>query len=375
MTEKKIEQKNDFLAEGSVESSLFSQAEPSLAGRIPTELSRIEMCTRPITICSDDYQLGDWQETPSKIVYHDGWYHIWIIDIPLERGAHGADDGHPRIVPSAPGMSTTRYLKSKDGVTWLDQGRIPSGEAGAFDDDDRLAPDVILHDGRFYLFCEVRTDNTAAYGQNRCGIGCLVADVPEGPWRYASDKLLLTPESDNPDACDHRVVTNPRIERLNGKWFMYYKALQYHWDDPCKPKDYVTTNAIAVADFLLGPYTKFEGNPISIGHSAFLLKYGEGLLYFNDSPEEIYWTEDGFRFLKIGKYGTDTTGICFEWSSFFIPNNPLYGGDPSLPDAREFWGITSSWRSHYGYYRFNNDILGLTLSLGGIGIDCAESER
>ena len=36
--------------------------------------------------------------------------------------------------------STTRYLKSWDGVQWLDQGFFPAGPAGSHDDRDRLAP-------------------------------------------------------------------------------------------------------------------------------------------------------------------------------------------------------------------------------------------
>ena len=61
---------------------------------------------------------------------HDGFYHMWIIDIPLGGRSRPA------------GASTTRYLKSRDGVQWLDQGFVPAGPAGSHDDRDRLAPDV-----------------------------------------------------------------------------------------------------------------------------------------------------------------------------------------------------------------------------------------
>ena len=47
-----------------------------------------------------------------------------------------------------------------------------------------------------------------------------------GPWRPATDDPLLRPSADA-EAFDHAVVTNPRMEYLNGKWFMYYKARKF----------------------------------------------------------------------------------------------------------------------------------------------------
>ena len=183
---------------------------------MPPEVRGIELLNRPIEIISDDYNLGDWQETPSKIMRHDGFYHMWIIDIPLGGRSRPA------------GASTTRYLKSRDGVQWLDQGLVPAGPAGSHDDRDRLAPDVVRYEGRFYLFYESNTSNPQRWGgHRRCGIGCIVADDPAGPWRPATDDPLLRPSADA-EAFDHAVVTNPRMECLNGKWFRYYKARKFH---------------------------------------------------------------------------------------------------------------------------------------------------
>ena len=331
----------------------MTKTDPSLSNSIPPELKDIEFTTEPITVVSDDYQMGDWQETPSKIIYHDGWYHMWIIDIP-QRGAK---------VPK--GKTVTTYLKSRDGKVWLDRGRLPAGKKGSFDDADwgRLAPDVVKYNDKFYLFYEPMTTNIKKYRQCRCGIAALVADKPEGPWTYAAEELLLTPSIDDPEAWDHLFVTNPRIERLNGKWFMYYKAR--------KRNGQPTQNGIAVADNLLGPYTKYKGNPIATGHSAFLLKYKHGLIYFlqneksrqRSEPEQMFWTENGTTFARIGEFGKDQHGTLFQWSAFFDPNNPLYGGDPSRPEPEAYWGVTSSWRSRIGYGSLNNDIIGLRLRI------------
>ena len=80
-------------------------------------------------------------------------------------------------------------------------------------------------------------------------------------------------------------------------------------------------------------------------------------------PHAFYWTEDGFSFVEIRKFGPgEEMATQMNWSSFFLPNNSLYGGDPSLPDASEFWGISSRWADREsGYGKFNNDIIGATL--------------
>lgn len=329
--------------------------DPAVYENMPVEVNNIQLATHPITIISDEYELGDWQETPSKIIFHEAYYHMWIIDIPLRDSNN---------IYRREGISTTRYLKSKDCIQWLDQGLIPLGEAGSIDDRDRLAPDVVKYEGKFYMFYEAIASNSEEYGQ-RCGIACLVAEKPEGPWEYATkERLVLKASSDNPDAFDHSFITNPRIEFLNGTWFMYYKARNL--SVPYAPNGYETQNGIATADNLLGPYTKYEDNPITMGHSAYLLKYKNGLIYVNMHPQEILWTEDGFNFIPVKTFERDPRGFETRWSSVHLPNNPLYGGDASLPDASEFIGITSSWRKEFGYRPLNNDIIGLKIDFKGV---------
>ncbi len=323
---------------------LFSPAGPEVARRMPPELKEIQLEPGCIEIISDDYNMGDWQESPSKIIYHDGWYHMWIIDIPQQG----------RKAPK--GKSVTSHLKSEDGKVWYDQGRLPLGEKGSIDDAQRLAPDVVKHKGKFYLFYEPMTTNTEKYRQRRCGIAALVADQPEGPWTYAHEGLLLTPDIDDPDAWDHLFVANPRIEHFNGKWYMYYKAL--------KKKGERTRNGVAVSDNLLGPYKKYEGNPLMIGHSANLVKYKGGLIYMNYHGHAFYWTQDGFHFVKIKDFGKDKERFKrMNWSTFFIPENPLYGGDPSRPAPEKLWGVSSRWApKRFG--KHNNDIIGAKLVIG-----------
>ncbi|MCK4920922.1 MAG: family 43 glycosylhydrolase, partial [Bacteroidales bacterium] len=314
----------DALTRENQVTGVFSKASEKVYKNMPSELKNIKLEPSHIEIMSDDYNMGDWQESPSKIIYHEGYYHMWIIAIP-QNGRKNPE-----------GKSWTRYMKSKDGVLWLDQGLLPVGKKGTWDDVGRLAPDVVKYNGKFYMFYEPSTTNVEKYGQRRCGIACIMADQPEGPWRYATDELLLKPTIDDPHAFDHDFVANPRIEYLNGKWYMYYKARM-------KP-GLRTENGVATSDNLLGPYTKYEGNPLMTGHSANLVKYKNGLIYMNYHHHAFYWTEDGFTFAEIKPFG-GKTGMATEmnWSTFWLPNNPLYGGDASLPDNTEWWGVSSRW--------------------------------
>jgi len=339
---------NDGLEVDHAIAPLLSEADHEVYENMPAELKNILLESAHIEIMSDDYNMGDWQESPSKIIYHEGMYHMWIIDIP--QGGR----------KSAQGESVTTYMNSKDGKLWYDRGKLPLGKKGAIDDASRLAPDVIKHEGKFYLFYEPMTTNLEKYRQRRCGIAALVADKPEGPWTYAHEGLLLTPEIDDPEAWDQLFVANPRIEFLNGKWFMYYKARN--------SKTSKTKNGVATAHNLLGPYTKYEGNPLVGGHSANLVRYKNGLIYINYHKHAFYWTEDGFKFVKIKDFGKGT-GMAedMNWSTFWLPNNPLYGGDPSKTDATVLWGVSSRWvdkKEGFGVEIHNNDIIGAKLRLG-----------
>jgi hypothetical protein len=345
---------NDGLSSKDRPAPLLSKAGPEVAERMPPELMEIRLEHDFIEVMSDDYEMGDWQESPSKIIFHEGMYHMWIIDIP-QGDVPTSEGGAAKRVESV-----TTYMNSKDGKLWFDRGKLPLGEKGSIDDAERLAPDVIKHDGRFYLFYEPMTTNDEQYRQRRCGIAALVSDKPEGPWTYAREGLLLTPEIDDPGAWDHLFVANPRIEYLNGKWFMYYKGKGL---DSTKTK-----NGVATSDHLLGPYTKYKGNPLMGGHSANLVKYRNGLIYMNYHKHAFYWTEDGFTFTLIRKFGGGT-GMAedMNWSSFWQPNNPLHGGDPSKGDATELWGVSSRWAYRSEGYRkgiHNNDIIGAKLMIG-----------
>jgi len=272
---------------------------------------------------------NDWQSDPSRIIHHDGEYHMWFIRFWECKKFHDPNRK----------LSSTAHAVSKDGVTWEIVGTFPIvGKPGDFDDFDISVPEVIVVDGKFYAFYTGWTTQPKKWGgigraayrkgdTRRVGTGLCVADSPYGPWKRIGDKPVLA-RSDDPNAWDYNLVENPRCIPLNGKWVLYYKGQNR---DRYKP----TLNGIAIADNIEGPYKKYK-YPIIIGHGHWFLKYKHGILYFPASGNDMLWSEDGVHFAKVysGK-----ASIVF--GSLFLPEDPLSNQSLPASSTNKWWGFES----------------------------------
>ena len=226
------------------------------------------------------------------------------------------------------GLSWIRYLNSQDGKTWNAVGFVPLGPKGSCYDLAIEQANVVMHEGRFYLFSEAMTTNTDEYKQKHAGIVCLVADAPEGPWKQVGD-LMLRPENDG-TSFDSMAVVNPCHVFFQGKWFMYYKG--------CK-EGRPTDNGVAIADSLTGPYRKFANNPLLRGHGHFAWRYKHGIImlmfdYGAKNDTRILWTEDGTHFVPLVKSeGT------FVFGSLYCPYDPLFGRPVTGEPTTKYWGL------------------------------------
>jgi len=272
----------------------------------------------------------DWQSDPSRIIYQGGKYHMWMIDErvrPLETGT--LDIRKPRV--KGKGMSRILYLTSVDTHRWTAVDYLPLGPKGSCYDESPDQANVIYHEGRFYLFSNGYTSNIGKYGQRNAGIFCLVADAPEGPWKQPDGvDLLLKPEIGS-DSFDNSYITNPRHIFLNGKWFMYYKGGRKGFG----PLD--TENGVAIADSLLGPYRKYEGNPVMKGHGHFCWRYKHGMIYISFQTQQLAWSEDGIHFAPIVCPKKD----LFIFGSLYVPYDPLFGDPVTNQPVTSFWGFES----------------------------------
>ena len=280
--------------------------------------------------------INNWQSDPSRIIYHGGKYHMWMIDLDRTRCAEAREWSDYEFFKTdegrhfRPDASRILYLSSEDTHHWTAHGHLPLGPEGSCHDLVLEQVNVVFHEGRFYLFTEVWSTNVAKYSYRAAGIACMVADSPAGPWALPPDvDVLITPEHDG-KSWDSERVLNPRHVHLNGKWLMYYKGGQ---------SGVPTRNGLAVADCLTGPYRKVEGNPLMIGHGHFCWRYKHGMVMipnydFNKDQRWIHWSEDGVHFAPI-----QNSPDVFLFGSLYVPNDPLFGEPQAAETPAELWGF------------------------------------
>jgi hypothetical protein len=280
--------------------------------------------------------INHWQSDPSRIIYHDGRYHMWMINMDRTRCPEARQWSDPEFFNTAegrdyrPATSRILYLTSEDTHRWTAHGHLPLGPEGSCYDLVLEQVNVLHYEGRFYMFTEVWSSDVATYDYRPVGIACLVADTPAGPWSLPPGAdVLLRPEHDRTSWDSDRAL-NPRHVHLDGRWLMYYKGAQGG-----KP----TENGLAVADTLTGPYRKVDANPLMIGHGHFCWRYKHGMLmipnYDYDEDERwIHWSEDGVHFAPILR-----SEDVFLFGSLYVPNDPLFGQPQSDETPTEFWGF------------------------------------
>jgi len=303
---------------------VYSRAAPG-ACEVPPELKNFRLLSStPITLANAKaigHDPRKWQSDPSRVIFHDGKYHFWMID--------GFDWKIGRIPKN--GKSWILYANSIDGKNWKAVDYVPLGPKGSCYDLGIEQANVLYHEGRFYLFSLGLTTNVEKYGAREAGIFCLTADKPEGPWRQIGD-VLVAPSRDG-FSFDTDMVVNPRHVFFKGRWFMYYKGAR---------KGEPTDNGVAIADALAGPYRKYEGNPLLYGHGHFAWRYKHGIImvnfdaYYEKNYVRILWTEDGLRFVPL----VETKGT-FLFGSLYCPHDPLCGKPVTDTPATRYWGLQS----------------------------------
>ena len=294
-----------------------------------------------------------WQESPSRIIYDGGKYHVWFMHL------------DNRINPEGMGYAAKNfYLTSADGYKWEVMGEIPNGEPGSFDDVWREGLQVVKYDGKFWMFYagNTRDKTKTLYGGkvNIYGIGLLVSDTPAGPWKPAVKGPLFTRSLD-PKAWDHDMVNNPYPVHFKGKWYVYYKSSNRLLNGGSGR----TRQGVVVADKITGPYTKYEGNPICDGHGslAWVYRGGVTLMPFGYDLTEgrIYWSPDGLHFHEVDdpvSRGVKTP----VFSSLYLPYDPLSGDPMADKEPDQLWGLETrqtpnnkpvDWKLFRGTLTFN----------------------
>lgn len=226
---------------------------------------------------------GVMRRDPSDVIKVDDLYYVWYT-----KGAEfGGYNG------------TVWYATSPDGHTWTEKGEsLARGEKGAWDGQSVFTPNILVAEGRYWLFF---TGVSFYPGKGKgpdSKIGIAVSDSPDGPWEKLDSNPALT-NSDDPKQFDSHLVDDACLIVRDGKYWFYYKGRQLGKG----PGE--TQMGLAIADKPEGPYVRVENNPVIPGnHEVLIYPQGSGVgaLIGTTGPKEIrrslMYSEDGMNFVK-----------------------------------------------------------------------------
>ena len=224
---------------------------------------------------------------PSNIIRHEGQYWVFYTH---NQGNHAQVSIHAAC--------------SKDGFVWTDLGQaLRSGPAGAWDESGTIAPYVVPHNNRVYLFYTGFKDHDLDTRQ----LGCAKADSPAGPWQRSSRPVLQ--QSAAAKAWDSGMLGDSNVIYREGTWWLYFKSRRQGEN----ARD--THVGVAWADHITGPYRKYPDNPLFAGHAFSAWVHGQGVAALcGVITSKIRWSTDGIHFVDAGDMPSASTGL-------FCPDN------------------------------------------------------
>jgi hypothetical protein len=236
---------------------------------------------------------GVCRRDPSDVIKVGETYYLWYTKV------CNVPDGQP--YPSGYG-ATVWYATSGDGKRWTEQGQaVGKGGAGAWDEHGVFTPNILVADGRYYLFYTGVPKPFIGKGPNitKTAIGIAASDSPEGPWVRLESNPVLRP-SDDPTEFDSLRVDDSCLIVRDGKCWLYYKGRQWGrtWRE--------TKMGVALADQPTGPYVKRRANPVvDSGHEVLVWPHRGGVaaLISPTGPQARteQYAPDGIHFRAVGR--------------------------------------------------------------------------
>ncbi|TLX71841.1 glycosyl hydrolase [Labilibacter sediminis] len=301
-----------------------------------------------------EYEEGISRRDPSTVIKVADKYYVYYTRSPKTPAPVGYKKATESLPANTWDLCDIYYATSTDGETWEEQGVAAArGPEGEFDDRSVFTPDIMVYEGKYYLYYQAvkfpyqqRTRNV---------IGMSWANSPDGPW-HRNPKPVLEPgepgvwdgEVDDRSkilkygAFDSHKVHDPNLIIRDGKIWMYYKAHPMGVHSKLKKPYPDFSMGVAISDTPEGPFVKHHLNPISAsGHEALVWPYKDGVasLITANGPEKntVQWAKDGVNFeVKAhvvlppdaaglfcpDKYDNTKNGKGFTWGLCHIAQKP-----------------------------------------------------
>ena len=259
------------------------------------------------------YEEGIHRRDPSSIIRVENLYYVYYTK---SVGVyHGMSHHGDRSLKRFPwDQADIWYATSADGINWTEQGcAVARGPKGSFDDRTVCTPDIMVHQGQYYLVYQVQAD-TLIYDGATENIGMAIAQTPDGPWEKVASTIIEPMETgqwfddaDTYNAGVFRGITHdPMLFHYRDQFWLYYKCASW-WEKEHKhgtAKKFAgrdTRWGVGIATEIIGPYAHSPFNPITnSGHETLLWQYNGGIaaLLNRDGPEKetIQYAADGINF-------------------------------------------------------------------------------
>ena len=210
------------------------------------------------------------------------------------------------------------------------------GDKSGYDAGGVKDPALFYQDGVFYCYYSAFSDSDEAREDVRWVVACSTASDPQGPW---TKRGIQIPPSDIPGEWDYWKAGDPALFHESGVYYLYYEIAY--------PQMNEGAIGVATAPSPLGPWKKYEGNPLLRasppgGWDSFdfyaprLIKWRGSYYLFYDGSNT-----DNVEARQIGfAEGSSPLGPFTKYSGnpvFSLPHTKRGCEGPSLVYARDRW--------------------------------------
>lgn len=253
---------------------------------ITTETSSVKFKYQNITAIGKDTVYN--RRDNSDIIKVGNTYYIWYsrMDSPITSGY----------------WATIWYATSKDeGHTWEEQGMaLGLGEEGTFDSHSVFTPNILAHNGKYYLYYTgvkptPGNKNKEFEGNGTTditAIGLVVSDNPEGPFVRVENNPILEIGAVVSDFDSFRIDDASLLVRDDKIW-LFYKGRSIA-DGKQGPKK--TKMSVAYADKPAGPFKKHEGYLLDKSHEVLIWNKKGGIVSLASLNKTLNFSADGEHF-------------------------------------------------------------------------------